>query len=412
MTTNRADRPFDIIVFGATSFVGEILCRYLVERHGSSGDDDSLKWAIAGRSADKLANVIESSGAAATLDHFVLDARNTSDMTELAEKARVVISTVGPYALYGNELVAAVVAAGTDYCDLTGEPQWMQRMIDKHQAEAERTGARVVHSCGFDSIPSDLGVWFTQQQAQERFDTHCTSIAMRVKAMKGGASGGTLASMMAMLDEVSADPALRKMLANPYALAPASMRSGIDQPDVVIPKSDAVSGSWVAPFVMAAVNTRIVHRSHALLDRPWGDEFTYGEAMMTGAGPVGAAKAAAVTAGLAGFVGAAAVGPIRSQLSQRVLPKPGEGPSPAQQEAGFFDLRFFGTTADGQTITTKVTGDRDPGYGSTAKMLGEAAVELLGSDDVGGGFWTPATALGDSLIRALQAHAGLEFLVL
>ena len=411
MKTNQAARPFDIIVFGATSFVGEILCRHLVERHGSSGPNDSLKWAIAGRSADKLASVITSSGADASLTQIVADARNVDEMNSLVTQARVIVSTVGPYALYGNELVAAAVSAGTDYCDLTGETQWMRRMIDQHHVEAQSTGARIVHACGFDSIPSDLGVWFTQQQAIETFGQPCTSIAMRVKAMNGGASGGTLASVMNVMDEVSDDPSLRKVLANPYALAPAGMRDGVKQVEVLTPKNDAVSGSWVAPFVMASVNTRVVHRSHALLGRPWGADFAYGEAMMTGDGALGAAKAAGVTGGLAGFMGAAAIGPVRSLLATKVLPQPGEGPSPEQQEAGFFDLRFFGSTADGHAITTRVTGDRDPGYGSTAKMLGEAA-RVLAASDVAGGFWTPSTSMGSALVDALTQHAGLEFTVL
>ncbi len=413
MSVDRNSRPFDIVVFGATSFVGEILTRYLVERHGSSGEGDDIKWAIAGRSADKLANVIESSGAdGSTLTQIVADARSVDDMVDLVQRTRVVVSTVGPYALYGNELVAAAVAAGTDYCDLTGETQWMRRMIDLHQAEAEQTGARIVHTCGFDSIPSDLGVWFTQQQAIEEFGEPCTSIDMRVKDMNGGASGGTLASMMNVMEEVAADKSLRKVLANPYALAPEGMRDGVKQSEVLVPQNDDVSGSWIAPFVMAAVNTRVVQRSHALLGRPWGDDFTYGEAMMTGAGPIGMAKAAAVTAGMAGFMGVASIGPVRSLLSTKVLPQPGEGPSPKQQEAGFYDLRFFGKTANGKTITTKVTGDSDPGYGSTAKMLGEAALVLLRSEAIGGGFWTPSTALGDELLAALEAHAGLTFDVL
>lgn len=338
-------------------------------------------------------------------------------MAALADDARLVISTVGPYALYGSELVAACAAAGTDYCDLTGETQWMQKMIDTHGDEAERSRARIVHSCGFDSIPSDLGVWFTQQHAIERFGEPCTSIAMRVAGARGGASGGTVASMMNVMEETAKDPSLRETLANPYALAPAGMREGVDQPNVVIPKNDEASGEWVAPFVMAAINTRVVHRSHALLGRPWGDGFTYDEAMLMGAGPLGAVKAGALAGGLGGFMGLATIGPVRRALNRWVLPKPGDGPSPEAQEKGFFDLRFFGTTAAGDTIVTKVTGDRDPGYGSTAKMLAESAVVLMQTNrgektGVPGGFWTPSTALGDRLITALEAHAGLMFEVL
>ncbi|MEZ5246286.1 MAG: saccharopine dehydrogenase NADP-binding domain-containing protein [Acidimicrobiales bacterium] len=417
--TSRDDRPFDIVLFGATSFVGQILCRYLVDRHGigpgPGTDPGGLRWAIAGRSTAKLDAVAAATGA--TVPQIVADASSATDMASLADSTRVVVSTVGPYALYGSELVAACAAAGTDYCDLTGEPQWMQKMIDAHYATAQASGARIVHTCGFDSIPSDLGVWFTQHAAIEEFGEPCTTIAMRVKAMRGGASGGTIASMMNVLEETAGDPALRKMLANPYALAPDGMRSGVDQPNVLVPKNDEASGEWIAPFVMAAINTRVVHRSHALLGRPWGDDFLYDEAMMMGAGPKGAAKAAGLAGGLGGFVGIAALRPARRLLNRFVLPKPGDGPSPEAQEKGFFDIRFFGTTASGRTIATKVTGDRDPGYGSTARMLGECAVTLLhlprdGEAGVAGGFWTPSTALGDTLIEALQAHAGLTFDVL
>jgi short subunit dehydrogenase-like uncharacterized protein len=396
------------VVFGATSFVGEILCRYLVERHGTNGD---VRWAIAGRSTDKLGTVASSTGA--DVPQIVADAASIDDMASLVDSCRLVISTVGPYALYGSELVAAAAAAGTDYCDLTGEPQWMQKMIDAHSEAAETSGARIVHTCGFDSIPSDLGVWFTQQAAIEQFGEPCTQIEMRVKAMKGGASGGTIASMMNVMEETAKDPTLRKMLANPYALAPEGMRSGVDQPNTLAPKKDAASGEWIGPFVMAQINTRVVHRSHALLGRPWGEDFRYDEAMSMGSGPLGAAKAAGLAGGLGGFMGVASLGPARKLLN-RVLPKPGDGPSPEAQEAGFFDIRFHGTTADGRTIATKVTGDRDPGYGSTAKMLGECAVTLLATSrdettGVPGGFLTPTTAMGDALIDALQANAGLSF---
>ena len=409
--TSRSDRPYDITVFGATSFVGEILCRYLVERHGTDGD---LAWAIAGRNETKLAALAEATGA--DVARIVADAGNADAMAELAESTRLVISTVGPYALYGSELVAAVAAAGTDYVDLTGEPQWMQRMIDAHSATAEASGARIVHTCGFDSIPSDLGVWFTQGQASVRFDEPCTTIAMRVKAMKGGASGGTIASMINVVDETKADPELRKTLGNPYALAPADMRSGPRQPNVMRPTKDTASGEWVGPFVMAGINTKVVHRSHALLDRPWGDDFVYDEAMLMGDGPLGAVKAGALVGGLGGFMGLAAIGPARGLLN-KVLPDQGEGPIPEQQEAGFYDLRFFGTTADGDTIVIRVTGDRDPGYGSTAKMLAESATTLLATNrgektGTPGGFWTPATAMGDRLIEVLVEHAGLTFEVL
>jgi short subunit dehydrogenase-like uncharacterized protein len=400
-----SDRQFDLVVFGATSFVGQILCRRLVDRIGVDGD---VSWAIAGRSASKLDSVAADTGA--DVERIVADAAHEPAMRSLAASTRVVASTVGPYALYGSPLVEAAAAAGTDYCDLTGEPQWMRAMIDAHQSVAEASGARIVHACGFDSIPSDLGVWFTQQQAFEHFGTYCSTIALRVKAMKGGASGGTIASGLNMMEEMRRDPELRKLMGNPYALAPEGMRDGPRQPNVTYPQRDPATGQWVGPFIMAAANTRVVQRSHALLGRPWGDDFEYDEAMMMGDGPAGAVKSAVVAGGTMGFGGMAAFGPTRKLLG-RFLPAPGEGPSPDAQEAGFFDLRLHGQTDAGDEIVTKVTGDRDPGYGSTAKMLAESALAFLDldRDDVGGGFWTPATAFGDTLIERLVEHAGLTF---
>ena len=322
----------------------------------------------------------------------------------------MVVSTVGPYALYGSQLVESVVEAGIDYCDLTGEVQWMRRMIDAHQTRAEETGARVVHACGFDSIPSDLGTWFTQQRALEEFGEPCVEIRMSVAGAKGGVSGGTLASGMNMFEEMAADPELRATTSDPYVLAPVDLRTGPPQPGIGRPTRDDRFESWVGPFVMAPTNSAVVLRTHALLGRPWGRDFTYGETMMTGDGPTGAVKAYAMTAGLAAFAGVASLGPTRRLLG-KVMPKPGSGPDTAAQQAGWFDIRFVGRTASGKTIRTKVTGDQDPGYGSTAKMLGESAVAFLdhGPTDVGGGFWTPASAFGDALVERLEAHAGVRF---
>lgn len=397
----RNSRTHDIVLFGATSFVGQILTRHLVERHAESG----LKWAIAGRSADKLAAVAAEAGA--DVDQIVVDADDATGLAEMCAHTNLVISTVGPYALYGSKLVAAVAEAGIDYVDLTGEPQWMQRMIDRYQDRAVETGARIVHACGFDSVPSDMGVWFLQRESLERFGAPCTSITMAVQAMKGGASGGTVASMMNMMEEVSADPSLRKILANPFALGVSGDRTGPKQPNVTLPQYDQDHETWLAPFVMAATNTRVVFRTHSLLEREWGRDFTYGEAMAMGDGLAGRTKAFGLSGGMGGFMGAAAVGPMR-KLMGKFLPEPGEGPSPEAQENGFYDLRFHGSTANGDEIMVKVTGDRDPGYGSTSKILAEAATTLMQSD-AGGGFWTPATALGDPFIDALVDHAGLTF---
>ena len=401
-------REYDVVVYGATSFVGQILCRYLTRRHGAVG---KLRWAIAGRDLAKLDDVARATGA--DVPRIVADASDRTALDGLTASTRVVVSTVGPYALYGSELVASVVEAGIDYCDLTGEVQWMRRMIDRHQTRAEQTGARIVHACGFDSIPSDLGTWFTQQRAIEQFGEPCMEVRMSVAGAKGGVSGGTLASGMNMFEEMAADPQLREMTADPYVLAPVDLRSGPRQPGLGRPTRDDRFESWVAPFVMAPTNSAVVLRSHALLGRPWGRDFTYGESMMTGDGVTGAVKAYAMTAGLAAFAGAASLGPTRRLLG-KVMPKSGSGPDAAAQQAGWFDIRLVGRTASGETIRTKVTGDQDPGYGSTAKMLGESAVGFLDLDssDVGGGFWTPASAFGDALVERLEIHAGVRFDVL
>ena len=403
---------FDVIVFGATSFVGQILCGYLFRRHGVDG---VVRWAMAGRSPSKLDSVRAALGEeAAGIELMVADAADEEALRAMCAQTGVVISTVGPYALYGSPLVKACVETGTDYVDLTGEAQWIHRMIEEHESRARKSGARLVHCCGFDSIPSDLGVHFHQKTAMEKFGEPATRIRMQVARIKGGASGGTVASILNIAREMASNPSLRKILANPYSLVPGG-QARVRQPNVKTPQRDAETGAWLGPFVMAAVNTRIVHRSNALQDYPWGVDFLYDESMRMGRGLKGGLSATALTGGLAAFMVGAALPPSRWLMENYMLPKPGEGPSPEQQKNGMYDLRFYGTTASGNKLITKVTGDRDPGYGSTAKMLGEAGVCLahdIARTDVGGGFWTPATALGDALLARLQQHAGLTFEVI
>lgn len=415
MSTSPDPRTHDVVVFGATSFVGQLLCRYLGERHGFTGDGpEGLTWAIAARSKAKLDDLVADLGeGASALPVLVADAHDEAEVRALAEAARVVVSTVGPYALHGSKLVAACAEAGTDYLDLAGETPWVRRMIDQHQDAAEASGARLVPSSGFDSIPSDLGVHVLQQAAVDRSGAPARRVRMGVKAMRGGASGGTIASMLNIINEVKSDPQARKELANPYALCPEGQRSGVRQPNVARPVHDPVFGRWAGPFVMAAINTRVVHRSNALQGYPYGEDFVYDEVMMTGSGPVGAATATGMTAALGGFFGAAAV-PGLNKVVERLVPAPGTGPSPEAQEQGFFDIRLYGELADGGRVEAKVTGDRDPGYGSTAKMLGEAAACLAKdvparAQQPAGGFWTPASLLGDELVRRLKEHAGLTF---
>jgi len=400
-----AQNKFDIIVYGATSFVGQIVTRYMHEQFA----DGSIKWAIAGRSLSKLEQVRDAVGSS-DIELIVADAADEEALRQMCAQTKVVMSTVGPYALYGDVLVSVCAKTGTDYCDLTGEPQWIRKMQLRHEADAVKSGARIVNCCGFDSIPSDLGVHFLQRNALEQFGHTCDRVDMRVVSMKGGASGGTIASMINMVKEAVNDADLRRELKDPYSLCPPDHRFSVAQPDVKI-SYDNVYGGWIAPFVMAGINTRVVHRSNALSNNSYGVEFKYEEAVVTGEGSSGKRKAQATHWGVNALMIGLAVPPIRWLLETAVLPKPGEGPTEKAQLEGGFDIVFLGATAKGETIRCRVTGDRDPGYGSTAKMLSQAAACLAKdvSDDVAGGFWTPATILGNKLVDRLVAHAGLTF---
>ena len=401
---------FDLVLFGATGFTGQLLAEYLLKRHGVDGD---LRWALAGRNLDKLKTVRSKLGeSATTLDLLTADSHDRASLDALVTRTQAVCSTVGPYALHGSDLVAACAASGTDYCDLTGEVPWMYRMLEAHQAQAEQSGARLIHCCGFDSIPSDLGVWFLQQQAMERFGRPMTRIRMGVERMRGAMSGGTAASMINIIEETRRDAELARVVKNPYALCPPGQRKGTHQTYVKSPEFDDSLNSWLAPFVMAAINTRIVHRSHALQGRPWGEDFKYDEAIMTGRDFAGRRRAWGCSLGLGSFALGASFSSTRKLMAKRLLPKAGEGPSPEQREKGFFKLLFDGYNGNGERLRLRVSGDRDPGYGSTAKMLGEAAFTLatdLPTDALTGGFWTPSTALAERLKPRLEANAGLKF---
>ena len=404
------EKGYDLVVFGATSFVGRLLADYLLHTYGVGQE---LTWAIAGRSENRLESLKNDLGAAAAdLPVIIADASDETALKVMCDQTRVVISTVGPYALFGEPLVKVCAETGTDYCDLTGEVQWLREMIHKYQATAESSGARIVNCCGFDSIPSDLGVYFIQQEAQARFGQPLTRIKMRVKAAKGEFSGGTVASLLNVVKEASSNPDLRKELANPYSVCPPNHGFTARQPDVKSAEYDRDFQAWTAPFVMAAINTRVVHRSNALSGKAYGADFRYDEAMMTGRGLKGRATALGVTGALGGFMLGAAIRPTRWLLERFVVPKPGEGPSPEAQEKGFFDLRFYGETRDGESLRAKVTGDRDPGYGSTSKMLGQAGVclaEDLAGEEPKGGFWTPSTAMDGQLLERLRRYSGLQF---
>lgn len=399
----------DIVLWGATGFIGKLLAAYVWRRYGATNE---IRFALGGNQRQELESVHRELNADDRLPMIVGDAFDQTFLDEMAEKAKLIVSTVGPYARLGSKLVAACAAKGTDYCDLAGEPQWIYRMINAYQKAAESSGARIVHACGFDSIPSDMGVWFLQQRAKKRFGHPLNRIKMRVTAIHGGASGGTVDSILNIIEEVRRDPEVAKILRNPYALAPEGMRSGIRQPSVNLFEYDADVHSWVGPFIMAAVNTRIVHRTNALMNYPWGSDFKYDEALTTGPGLKGRLRALALSGMMGAFIAGGAFRPTRDLLKKTLLPRAGSGPSPEKRKKGFYKLHLIGKDWDGHEMRMTLTGDRDPGYGSTRKMLGEAAVCLfkdIDKKELGGGFWTPASAMGDKLIRRLTANAGLTF---
>jgi short subunit dehydrogenase-like uncharacterized protein len=327
----------------------------------------------------------------------VADASDPSSLKAMIDQTRSVISTVGPYLLYGSELLAACVATGTDYFDLCGEPIWMRQMIDAHEATAKSTGARIVFSCGYDSLPFELGVFCAQEQAKKLFGAPASRVKGRVRDMKGTFSGGTAASMRALFEAAANDHSLVALLRNPFALTPGF--EGPKQPPGNRPMLDPDLNSWAAPFVMANINTRNVHRSNLLLGFPYGRDFVYDEMMLTGPGEKGEALAKRITAAN-----------TSDKMGGSGGPKPGEGPSKEERENGLYDLLFVALAPDGRQARASVKGDRDPGYGSTSKMIAECAICLLrDTPDVPAGIWTPGAAMQHKLIKRLVDHAGLTF---
>ena len=382
---------FDIIVYGATGYTGRLVAEYLSQEYA---DDSGLRWAMAGRSQSKLEAVRDEINAPADTPLVVADTGDADSLRAMAERTRVVLTTVGPYQLYGSDLVRICAETGTDYVDLCGEPAWMRQMIDAHGETAKQSGARIVFSCGFDSIPFDLGVYFLQKAAKEKFGAALPRVKGRVRKMKGTFSGGTAASLKATLAAAKANPEVYQLLGNPFALTPGF--TGPAQPPAAKPEFDESLGSWAAPFVMAAINTRNVHRSNALLGHAYGCDFVYDEMILTGPGEQGEAIAKAVTGD--------------KSLAGDDAPKPGEGPTKEERENGFYDVLFIGEGADDKTLMASVAGKRDPGYGSTSRMIAESAICLVrDATDTQGGIWTTAPAMGDKLIKRLQEHAGLTF---
>jgi short subunit dehydrogenase-like uncharacterized protein len=392
-------KDFDLVLFGATGFTGRLVADYLAGAPKREGR--TIHWAIAGRNPEKLERI------SLELDHvpvLVADAMDPAGCREIAERTNTVCTTVGPYGKYGSALVAACAEAGTHYCDLTGEVNWMREMIDAHHARAAETGARIVHACGFDSIPSDLGTWAAQQEHIAQLGRPAHAITAVYGEVKGGMSGGTAASGFT-LAEAMRDPAVRRVLRNPYALDPDPDGPHPPAPDNKRPGWDSRLGMFIVPFFMADTNSPVVRRGHALAGHPWGEDFVYREVMSTPGNARGLAMAATITAGLVGLAAAMKRPRVRDMLQKRA-PQPGEGPDAEARAAGHWKIRFI---ADDKPFYIAADPAGDPGYASTSKMLGESAL-CLAFDPLAspGGVLTPSVAMGQALVDRLR-RAGLQF---
>ena len=385
-----SDREFDVVIFGASGYTGKLVAEYM---HDQYGDDQSIKYAIAGRNTEKLLEVKKDLNLNEDITILEVDSADLDSLDKMTTSAKCILTTVGPYQLYGSKLVESCAKNGTDYVDLTGEPGWMYEMINAHVETAQKSGARLVFSCGFDSIPFDLGVYFVQNAAKEKFGKPAPHVRGRVKAMNGEFSGGTIASLGATMSTLKEKPELIKVLANPFSLTEGF--EGPSQLDDSKPLLDEKMNMWLAPFVMAPINTKNIHRSNALLDHAYGKDFCYDEMMIAGEGDEGEQIAKAMSSG--------------NPMGGDNVPQPGEGPSKESREQGNYDVLFFADLEEG-SIGARVTGDMDPGYGSTSKMIAESALCLVQDcSNLAGGIYTPAPSMGEKLIDRLIKKAGLTF---
>ena len=382
---------FDFVIYGATGFTGKLVVEYALKKYS----DDEISWAIAGRNLNKLNDLKDKLNLPDKVGIFEVDSEDQSSIDVLVENTKCVLTTVGPYQLYGDKIIRTCISSGTDYVDLCGEPGWMHKIINECSDDASKSGARVIFSCGFDSIPFDLGVLFVQEKTMEKLSRYAPSVRGRVRAMNGEFSGGTAASMKATMASLSQNPELLNVLINPHALCEGFQ--GIQQEDDTKPKYDEDLQTWVAPFFMAPINTKNIHRSNALMGHKYGESFMYNEMWISGPGDEGKAIADMI----------AGTNPIAGDDA----PKPGEGPSREKRENGNYDILFC-ADVDEETIKASVIGDMDPGYGSTSKMITESAICLIKDvPDLEGGIYTPASSLGTKLIRRLETNAGLTFMV-
>ena len=384
------ENKLDIVIYGATGFTGKLVVEYMQQKYANS---PNIKWGLAGRSLEKLNKVKEKLSVSPEVPCLVVDSDNKDSISKMVNETKCVLTTVGPYQLYGSDLVSECANQGTDYVDLCGEPGWMHEMIETHSDAAKDSGSRIIFSCGFDSIPFDLGVLFVQNAAEDKFGKPALSVRGRVRAMNGEFSGGTAASLGATMNALKTNPELFTILANPFALSNGF--NGPEQPADSRPYLDEKLDAWVAPFFMAPINTKNIHRSNALMNHKYGEEFSYNEMMLTGSGDQGEEAAKMVASS--------------NPLTEKPL-LPGEGPSRESRENGNYDLLFCADMPDGSVISASVMGDMDPGYGSTSKMIAESAICLISEcENLGGGIYTTAPSMGTKLIKRLEDNAGITF---
>ena len=396
-------KQLDLIIWGATGFTGQLVGDYINKKYSNS----TLKWGIAGRNEEKVANVAKRLNIAKDRI-FIADCNDIESLIKLNSKTKVICTTVGPYAKLGTNLIEACIKTNTNYCDITGETQWIRKMIDKYHSKAKEGKIKIINSCGFDSIPSDMGVFYSQKKLFEKIGKYANKINMRVAGAKGGISGGTYNSLSNVLEEARVDKEVRKTLTNPYGLNPIDKQNGPDKADLQRVIFDKISDSWIAPFVMAGINTKIVRRSHALIDFKYGSDFSYDEATLSGKGVLGQVKGYLSLIPI--FLATRKKGSFIKNIVDYILPKSGEGPSEKTRISGYYNLRFYLSQQD-KIYLSKVIGDMDPGYGSTSKMLAESAVCLaLDKTPETYGILTPSVALGDPLLKRLQENAGLTFI--
>ena len=379
---------YDFVIYGATGFTGKLVVEYAINQYESNNE---ISWAIAGRNNEKLEHVQEKYNLPSNIGKIVVDSNDQNSIDEMVSQTKCVLTTVGPYQLYGEKIVKTCISTGTDYVDLCGEPGFMHKIISECSAEAKETGARIVFSCGFDSIPFDLGVLFVQEEVMAKLNKYASSVRGRVRAMNGEFSGGTAASMKATMAALQSNPELINILVNPHALCDGMQ--GVQQDDDSKPVYDEELDTWVAPFFMAPINTKNIHRSNKLMNHIYGENFKYNEMWIQGSGEEGKAAAEFIST----------MNPLGD------APEPGDGPSRESRENGNYDVLFC-ADVDGETIKASVSGDMDPGYGSTSKMITESAVCLVKDcENLAGGIYTPAASMGKKLIKRLESSAGLTF---